>query len=100
MFWMKALSRYWVGPANSMNSSSEIASSMLMLDIQRTPFSTPETATVIAAPIISTISPTCTQAACGTGNKVFRPALRCSTPKPMSAPRPNTVATIPRASTV
>lgn len=71
-----------------------------MSDIQRTPFSTPETATTMAAPIIATISATCTQCVCGTSIKVVRPALRCSTPKPMSAPRPNTVATMPSASTV
>ncbi|MET3146886.1 UNVERIFIED_ORG: hypothetical protein ABIB63_002684 [Xanthomonas axonopodis] len=39
-----------------MNNNSAMASSMLMSDIQRTPFSTPETATTMAAPIIATIN--------------------------------------------
>ncbi|KAG1253966.1 hypothetical protein G6F66_015072 [Rhizopus arrhizus] len=83
-----------------MNSTSAIASSMLMLAIQRTPFSTPETATATAAPIMLTTRMICTRLECGMLNRCDRPALRCSTPKPMSAPMPNTVATMPSASTV
>ncbi|MCY1558305.1 hypothetical protein D9M68_952270 [compost metagenome] len=58
MFWIKVLSKCWVGPANSTNSNNAQARSMLMSDMTRTPLSTPATATMIAAPIISTIRPT------------------------------------------
>ncbi len=61
MFWIRVLSRCWVGPANSTNSSRATASTMLMSDMIRTPLSTPDTATAMAAPIISTMSTSCTQ---------------------------------------
>ncbi|MNI97382.1 hypothetical protein D3C73_1560240 [compost metagenome] len=52
------MSKCCVGPANNTNSNSAQASSMLMSDMTRTPLSTPDTATMIAAPIIRVIRPT------------------------------------------
>ena len=86
------------GPTNSTNSASTIASTMLTLLRNCTPFSTPLTAdntkSSVRIPMIVTSRPFET----GTSQRKFKPLLIWAAPKPSEVAVPNSVAQIAKMS--
>ncbi|MCY1431752.1 hypothetical protein D9M71_477280 [compost metagenome] len=99
MFWMKLLSRCKVGPLNSTNNNKPLNSRMFRLDRRRMPFSTPETAAMVATVLITRMTISKLVLLCSMPNRYSSPDDTCMAPIPRLVTRPSSVTNMPKPST-
>src|SRR5476649_444401 len=96
VFCTKPLSRCRVGPNSSTKISKPLNSTMLRLERRRMPFSTPDTAAMVATVLITMITINRLVLLCSMPNRFSRPDDTCSEPIPRFVTSPSRVTNMPK----